>query len=75
MFIRMLDTRRGCEDGFSVRRFYNGNVYDTDADGIGGIRHSLALSFIFWGYAEVVKPTVRQPAINPATNPQIREIL
>jgi hypothetical protein len=28
MYVRMLQTRRGSEDGFAVRRFYEGCVYD-----------------------------------------------
>lgn len=43
MKIRMLETRRGCEDGFAVKRFHKHVEYDM-ADG-------LARAFINDGYA------------------------
>lgn len=49
MFIEMLDTRRGSEDGFSVKRFYEGRKYD--------MRDSLAREFIRNGYAKRVTMT------------------
>lgn len=43
MRLLMLDTRRGSEDGFIVRRFYKNQIYD--------IADSLAQAFIRAGYA------------------------
>jgi hypothetical protein len=40
----MLQTRRGCEDGFSSRLYEKGNIYD--------VRDNLAASFNSCGYSE-----------------------
>lgn len=44
MLVKMLDTRRGSPDGFSVVRYVKDCVYD--------IPHSLAVAFLQSGYAE-----------------------
>ncbi|MHC5537544.1 hypothetical protein ACYOEI_04855 [Singulisphaera rosea] len=43
MKITMLETRRGTEDGFTVRRFLKGDTYD--------VTHALAVTFIRQGWA------------------------
>lgn len=45
--IKMLETRRGSEDGFAVRRFDAGQVLEVGKD----IRDTLARSFIVNGWA------------------------
>lgn len=42
--IRMLETRKGSEDGFTVRQFYAGEIYT--------IKENLARSFFAAGFAE-----------------------
>ena len=42
--IRMLETRKGTEDGFTIKEFYEGQNYD--------VREGLARSFFLAGYAE-----------------------
>ncbi|MHC5536703.1 hypothetical protein ACYOEI_00330 [Singulisphaera rosea] len=48
MKITMLDTRRGSEDGFAVRRFHKGTTYE--------VGEGLARSFIRQGWATAVEP-------------------
>jgi len=49
--IRMLQTRKGTEDGFTVRQFEKGKVYD--------VREGLARSFFVAGYAVKFKKNRR----------------
>lgn len=56
MLIKMNATRRGSEDGFAVKCFEKGVVYD--------IADSLAHYFIHHGLAE------KQPMIDDCNNPQ-----
>lgn len=44
--VKMLQTRKGSEDGFIVKQFYAGQTYD--------IAESLARLFFAYGYAERV---------------------
>lgn len=48
MQIRMTETRRGSEDGFSTRQFIEGQECD--------VTDSLAREFIHAGYAECINP-------------------
>lgn len=54
MLIRMKQARMGSEDGFGVKRFEAGKVYE--------VADSLAAYFIRWKQAEV------QPIIDDVTN-------
>ena len=47
VLIKMLQTRKGSEDGFVVKQFYAGSIYQ--------VRESLAKSFFAAGYAVKVK--------------------
>ncbi len=47
MLIKMLETRRGTEDGFTVRQYRKGDVYE--------IRDHLALAFLAAGAAIKVR--------------------
>lgn len=47
MKIKMLETRRGTEDGFTVRQFFAGEEYE--------VRDHLARSFFTAGFAVMVK--------------------
>jgi len=47
VLIRMLQTRKGTEDGFVVKQFYAGTVYR--------VRENLARTFFAAGYAEKVR--------------------
>lgn len=47
MRIKMLQTRRGTEDGFSVQQFFKDHEYD--------VRDNLACAFIAAGFAEPVR--------------------
>lgn len=42
--VKMLQTRKGSEDGFKVKQFYEGQIYD--------IAENLARTFFADGYAE-----------------------
>lgn len=44
MLIKMLQTRRGCEDGFTVKQYYKDEIYD--------LRDTLAIYFIINKYAK-----------------------
>jgi hypothetical protein len=44
MLIKMLQTRRGTEDGFSIQQFFKDQEYD--------VRDNLACAFIAAGYAQ-----------------------
>lgn len=50
--IKMLQTRQGCEDGFTVRQFVEGEIYE--------VRESLARSFFAAGWAEKVSAKVKK---------------
>jgi hypothetical protein len=45
--IKMLETRKGTEDGFTIRQFYEGEVYD--------VRENLARTFFAAGHAIKVR--------------------
>jgi len=47
MLIRMLETRRGTEDGFTVKQYMAGEKYE--------VREHLALAFFAAGCATIVK--------------------
>ena len=47
MKIKMLQTRKGTEDGYTVAQFYEGKEYD--------VREVLAYRFAAKGYAEIIK--------------------
>lgn len=50
MMIKMLETRKGTEDGFTVRQFYEGQTYD--------VCKILAHTFIAAGYAQRTEENV-----------------
>lgn len=52
MKILMLESRKGTDDGFQVRQFEAGKVYDTEADDDSYIRARTAYRFIDDGRAE-----------------------
>ena len=47
MKITMLETRRGTEDGFLVRRYHEGETYE--------VTHALAVVFLRQGWARVAE--------------------
>lgn len=46
MKIKMTETRRGCENGFTVRQYHKDCIYD--------LANTLAASFINKGWAKIV---------------------
>jgi hypothetical protein len=56
MRIKMLETRRGSEDGFAVHQYHKGCIYD--------VADSLAVSFIVSDWALNVSP----PPVYPGDN-------
>ncbi len=45
--IKMLETRKGTEDGFTIKQFYEGEVYD--------VKENLARTFFAAGHAVKIK--------------------
>lgn len=62
MRIRMLQTRRGCEDGYRLRCFIAGRTYDI-ADG-------LARAFLRAGHAERAHACVTRVPVTPYQKPK-----
>ncbi len=48
--VKMIETRKGSEDGFTVKQYQRGEIYD--------IREGLARSFFAAGFG--IKPTKKQ---------------
>ncbi len=52
MRIRMLETRRGTEDGFTIKQYNSGEEYD--------VRDHLALAFLAAGFAIPIKKSKKK---------------
>ena len=59
MKITMKETRRGCNDGFTVQRFIAGEAYASGKD----TGDSLACEFVNRGYATVIEATSPDEAL------------
>lgn len=79
MKIKMIATRRGCEDGFTVKQYEENHEYE--------IRDSLAYAFFAAGFAVPVKeqkdkrqtpkirPWKREPKITPTSKSQSNSVM
>lgn len=63
--VRMLETRKGSEDGFTVKQFMEGQVYD--------IRENLARSFFAAGFAVMEKVIKTKKHTTSRTNKNRRK--
>lgn len=64
MYIKMLSTHRGCEDGFAVRCYMQGAIYH--------VRHGMGCAFIRRRWAVEVEP---DDTTNPSYIEQLTETL